>query len=530
LLVWQLFAHHDAPETDRMSGLESLLTDRVLVKRYRIREVIGRGGFAAVYRADDERLGRPVAVKVITVAAPDDQARQQIRARFDREARAAAALPHHPNVVTVHDFGTDPELGLDFLVMELLVGEDLATHLAGGTRPPAELAMRILRDTVEGIAVGHRAGLIHRDVKPGNVFLAEPHGGEPFRVCVLDFGIARIVAEEDASTRLTAEQNPLSPAYASPEQLRGERDLTAASDVYSLGVVGYQLLTGEKPAAGAAVRPVREANPEVPEAIAGAIDRAMASDPSQRFADADAFAAALDAAVGGGEDDRTAFAPVAVAAPGAAASVPPDDGDRTILHPVAAPPPAPPPHVERRRPEKRRSGTPAAFMVVLLLAVAGGAWWLFAQDGRRGDDVVPVVAEVDTGAADPQPDAEGAPPSPPASEPIETGPPAPADPTEPGAPPPAEPNPLEPPAQQPPPQQPQPQPPQQPQPQQPQPSEPRQPQPQQPPPTQPQPPPPTQPPPQQPTPPREPEPQPPPPNPPVLRPVVPAPPDTIRIP
>jgi eukaryotic-like serine/threonine-protein kinase len=514
-----------------MSGLESLLTDRVLVKRYRIREVIGRGGFAAVYRADDERLSRPVAVKVITVAASDDDARRQIRERFDREARAAAALPHHPNVVTVHDFGTDPELGLDFLVMELLVGEDLSTHLARSGRPSAELAMRILRDTVEGIAVGHRAGLIHRDVKPGNVFLAEPHGGEPFRVCVLDFGIARIITEEDASTRLTAEQNPLSPAYASPEQLRGERHLTAASDVYSLGVVGYQLLTGEKPAAGAAVRPVREANPEVPQAVAEAIARAMAADPAQRFADADAFAAALDAAVGVPDDDRTAFAPAAVGAAVAGSGAAPslDDGDRTVLHPGAAPPPRP--LEDRRRPEKRRSGTPAAFMVVLLLAVAGGAWWLFAQDGRRGGGDVPVpVAEADTVTADLDTDPVDAAPPPPATEPVGTAPAEPADPAEPATPAAPEADPLEPAPQ---PQQPQPQSPaqpQQPQPQQPtqpptQPTQPQQPQPREP----------TQPPPQQP---REPEPQPPPPDPappvpppqPRVDPVVPPPRDTIRIP
>jgi serine/threonine protein kinase len=156
-----------------MSGLEGLLAGRTLVKRYRIESVIGRGGFAAVYRADDERLGRPVAVKVITLAAPDEETRANLRERFQREARAAASLPQHPNVVTVHDFGTDPELGLDFLVMEFLHGEDLATHLARQRKLPLESALRVLRDAVEGVAVGPRAGLIHRDVKPGNIFLAE---------------------------------------------------------------------------------------------------------------------------------------------------------------------------------------------------------------------------------------------------------------------------------------------------------------------------------------------------------------------
>src|SRR4051812_44506895 len=97
-----------------MSGLENLLAGKTLVKRYRIDEVIGLGGFAAVYRAEDLRLGRPVAVKVITLAPPDPATRERVRQRFEREARAAAALPHHPNVITVHDFGTDPELGLDF--------------------------------------------------------------------------------------------------------------------------------------------------------------------------------------------------------------------------------------------------------------------------------------------------------------------------------------------------------------------------------------------------------------------------------
>jgi serine/threonine protein kinase len=109
-----------------MSGLEGLLAGRVLVKRYKIREVVGRGGFAVVYRADDLRLQRPVAVKVMTTNASDPATRANMRERFEREARAAAALPHHSSLVAIHDYGTDAELDIDFLAMELLRGQDLA--------------------------------------------------------------------------------------------------------------------------------------------------------------------------------------------------------------------------------------------------------------------------------------------------------------------------------------------------------------------------------------------------------------------
>ena len=161
-----------------MAGLESLLKGRELAGRYRIEEVIGRGGMGAVYRAIDQRLGRPVAVKVITASAGNDpDVRERLRARFRHEAASAAGLPHHPNVVPVYDYGTDDELGLDYIVMELLRGEDLATRLQRGGVPPMAEALRILQHAARGVAVGHRAGLIHRDVKPGNVFLVQ-HGDD----------------------------------------------------------------------------------------------------------------------------------------------------------------------------------------------------------------------------------------------------------------------------------------------------------------------------------------------------------------
>ena len=283
-----------------MAGLEGLLAGRTLAGRYRIEEVIGRGGFAAVYRATDERLGRTVAVKVIILSAADAQSREEIRQRFGREARSAASL-HHPNVVTIFDFGTDPELGLDFLVMELLAGEDLAAHLSGAGPLPLDVALRVFRDAARGVDAGHRMGLVHRDIKPGNLFLARGDRPGRWRVCVLDFGIARFTGG-DATPLTRAGGGFFSPAYASPEQLRGQRRLTPASDVFSLGVIGYELLGGERPFPGdrlggddPPVVPLRERNPAVPPAVADAIHRALSPVAEDRFADAGALVEVLSA-------------------------------------------------------------------------------------------------------------------------------------------------------------------------------------------------------------------------------------------
>lgn len=385
-----------------MSGLEGLLAGRVLVKRYRVGEVIGRGGFAAVYRAEDLNLGRAVAVKVITLGASDESVREQLRARFQREARSAASLPQHPNVVTVHDFGTDPELGLDFLVMELLRGTDLATHLAAQGPPSLQDGLRIVRDTAEGLAVGHRAGLVHRDVKPGNIFLAENHEGDPVRICVVDFGIAQ--APADQGLTLTGGSAPLSPAYASPEQLRGDRDLTPASDVFSLGVVAYQVLTGERPFAserrgdagdGDELVPVRERNPRVAPALDEVILRALDPRPEGRYADAGAFAAALDRAPAGEADDRTEIISVAAAAAPVAAPLPSSSEDRTLIHSAPAGPPidaptspqtspaAAPAASPARRAARRRGMLP---LVLTLLLLAGGGFAAFWMLGREGSN------------------------------------------------------------------------------------------------------------------------------------------------
>jgi tRNA A-37 threonylcarbamoyl transferase component Bud32 len=289
-----------------MYGIEGLLAGRTLADRYLIEAVIGRGGMGAVYRARDERLGREVAVKVISAPTPDPEAHRRLRARFQREARAAAGL-HHPNVVQVYDSGTDATLGLDFFVMELLRGEDLASRLSRKGPPATATALEIICQAARGLAAGHRAGLIHRDVKPGNLFLEPGDRLGDVQVKVLDFGIAELTAgDEQTMTHLTVVgRSPFSPAFASPEQMRGESGLSPASDVFSLGAVGFQLLTGKRAFQSADWRSalvelssvLATDLPRVTELPAGArtaLLRALAPEPALRFPHAGAFADAIE--------------------------------------------------------------------------------------------------------------------------------------------------------------------------------------------------------------------------------------------
>jgi serine/threonine protein kinase len=403
-------------------GLEGLLTGHTLVKRYKIEEVCGRGGFAVVYRATDTRLGRPVAVKVITLTAEDPEEREVLRQRLHREARAAASLPHHPNLVTVHDVGTDPALGLDFLVMELLQGENLSQRLQR-ERLSLPRALGVLRDAAEGLAIGHRAGLVHRDVKPGNIFLARAHHDDPeaFRVCLLDYGIAQAIEDDQTVTRGMG-NNPLSPAFASPEQLAGSRELSPATDVFSLGVVGYQLITGERPfttepgqmPTGWTVRtPIRALNPDVSPAVEAVVMRAMSVDPHDRYPDADLFGEALDAAM---SDDATQGLAAKAHSPGVGALVLDEEleDDSTMIAPpppvVAAPaaaapaaatprpvPPLRPPSHDRPH---KRSKMPVVLIVALLLAAAA-AWAAMSGRGGGSDRAdAPSAAPGETGAGE----------------------------------------------------------------------------------------------------------------------------------
>ena len=280
--------------------MDRLLVGRTLGGRYEVREVLGRGGMSIVYRGFDHRLEREVAIKVIHHTGTSEQ-RDELRARFRREAGAAARIPHHPNVVQIYDYGTDPELDLDFIAMELLRGRDLKQALTAVSFTTGE-AVRILSDAARGIAAGHRAGVVHRDVKPANILLPADDGHEHARV--LDFGIAKLITGAEDLT--VAGRAPYSPAYASPEQLAGDAEVTPASDVYQLGLIGYETLAGERPftredrdraVAGAPIPlPSSGRWGAVPQPVRAVIERALDPDPRARYPDAGALADALDGA------------------------------------------------------------------------------------------------------------------------------------------------------------------------------------------------------------------------------------------
>jgi tetratricopeptide (TPR) repeat protein len=334
---------------------------------------------AGVWEAHDELLGRAVAVKVLASHLSEDE---RARRRFEREARAAAGLSSHPHVVTIYDVGEHD--GRAFMVMELMRGGTVGERLKAGRAIADETALRWLREAAGALDAAHEAGVVHRDIKPGNLLLDERD-----RLAIADFGIARLAMED----QLTATGQVLGTAsYISPEQAVGE-PATAASDRYALAVVAFELLTGERPfraehfAAQARAHVedepplATERDPSLPRGVDAVLDRGMAKTPADRWDSATAMVAALDRAM---SSSRPATEPTRPIAP------PPDAG--------------PPPQVERAG----RGGGPwllAGLAGLILIAVLG---FLLLSGGDGGRSESPADREA-TATATATPTAERTP-------------------------------------------------------------------------------------------------------------------------
>src|SRR5213596_3680670 len=270
---------------------------QALGSSYTLEGEIGRGGMGVVFNARDERLKRQVAVKVLP---PELAFREEIRLRFVREAETAARLSH-PHIVPIHSVGESPD-GLVYFVMAYVDGESLGAKLKRRGRLPPDEARRIMQETADALGAAHAVGIIHRDVKPDNILLEGSRG----RVVVTDFGIAKALSSATGGT-LTATGVAIgTPHFMSPEQAAGDREIDGRSDIYSLGVVGYQMLVGELPfraptVPGILMKHIAEPAPMImekradcPEDLAACVMRCLEKEPESRWPTADALRRALE--------------------------------------------------------------------------------------------------------------------------------------------------------------------------------------------------------------------------------------------
>lgn len=269
----------------------------IALGRYQIERELGRGAMGVVYLGHDPHIAREVAIKTLNAAPFEASERQSLKARFFREAEAAGRL-RHPNIVTVYDVGEEGELA--YIAMDYIQGAPLSGHVQAERLLPAKTVYRLIADVAEALAYAHQQQVIHRDIKPGNI-LYDP---DRQRVVVTDFGIARVAN----NARTQTGEILGSPLYMSPEQLKGAR-VGQGSDIFSLGVAFYQLLTGALPFQGDTLaqlsyqivqsphKPLREQRRDLPKSATRILNKALQKDPARRYASAYEMAKALRAAL-----------------------------------------------------------------------------------------------------------------------------------------------------------------------------------------------------------------------------------------
>jgi len=340
---------------------DNVAAQMLLGGRYLVESELGRGGMATVFKGTDTVLGRPVAVKVLSPQYAGDA---DFVTRFRREAQSAARL-NHPNLVSVYDTGTDD--GIHFIVMEYVDAKTLADYLAGGGRIMPERAIEIAEAVCDALSMAHAHGIIHRDIKPANIMITSK--GD---VKVTDFGIARVISGADTIAQTAAVLGTAS--YLSPEQAQSQ-PVDQRSDIYSLGVVLYEMVTGRPPFSGDSPvmvaskhvleqpTPPSKLNSDVSPALEAVIMKAMSKNPDNRYQDADELRVDLERVRLGQAVQATPLLP---------------ESARTQRIAAAGPPTAVLPPVAPGDGERRRWWIPA-LIVLLILAVLGGGLYLLAS-------------------------------------------------------------------------------------------------------------------------------------------------------
>jgi serine/threonine-protein kinase len=375
-------------------AVSDTLIGSVFDGRYRIERKLGAGGMADVYLAEDQELGRRVAIKILNDRhAADDSFIE----RFRREAKNAASLSH-PNIVSIYDRGEAE--GTYYIAMEYLEGRSLKELIVGRGPAPIKTAIDYTRQILAAVGFAHKHGIVHRDIKPHNVLV-----GHELRLKVTDFGIAR-----SGASQMTEVGSIIGTAqYLSPEQARGAQ-VDQTSDLYSVGVVLYEMLTGQVPFTGDTPleiamkhlseipRPPAELRPEVPHDLDSIVLRALAKDPSERYQSAEEMDADL-ARVAEGlpvDPETETMATAVLSGSGLMAAAPTSVISRPPAQPPvrAAPPGTTPPagyYGYEGPPRRRRPIWPWVLSVLLLLAAAGAAWFAYTKIQDQLDANKPVA-------------------------------------------------------------------------------------------------------------------------------------------
>jgi tRNA A-37 threonylcarbamoyl transferase component Bud32 len=367
--------------------------DQIFGDRYEVQGRIGVGGMAEVWRGHDRTLNRTVAIKTLLPQFARDASFVD---RFRREAQAAARLNHH-GIVSVYDSGTDGET--PYIVMQFIEGRTLADYLASGKTIPPMKAAQVAKEIAEALAAAHAEGVIHRDIKPANVMVTRDG-----KVLVMDFGIARLISGPETAPQTSAVLGTAS--YLSPEQAQGQ-SVDARTDIYALGVVLYEMLTGRPPFTGDSpmaiaykqVNATPEApssvNPDVPPELDAVVMRALSKNPANRYQTGQEFADDLERARTGGQVMATPLLPAA--------------GEATQV--ISRPQPTsvlPPQQDEPGGSRKAWIGALLAILIIALLAAGGYLIVTMLTDGGDGELVsVPSLIGLTRAEAEQKLDAAG---------------------------------------------------------------------------------------------------------------------------